>query len=52
MLITNVSNEETKSRIVVELESHFILFEFVAREDDNLLWVEVLEGVLDESFTE
>lgn len=52
MLVANIANEEAEAWVVVELQPNFILLEFVAREDDNLLWVEVLEGVLDESFTE
>jgi hypothetical protein len=52
MLITDVSDEPAKSWIITKTLACFILLQLVAREDNNLLGVEVRKGKFDESFAE
>jgi hypothetical protein len=50
VLITNISDEPAKSRVIAKALACFILLQFVAGKYDDFLGVEVRKRVLDKSF--
>ncbi len=51
-LVTNISDEPSKTWVIIEELSSLVLLQLIAREDNESTRVQIIEGVSDKSLAE